>query len=184
MSISRSDWEKTFNQIRARLAHTVPPVRYPVVGPSVIGVKAGLSLVALSPEPTAPKIVSGQECYNSSGTLVTGMGALSALQKAVCNNSAIGTGGAHITVLTYNVEAGITKVAVVAFMYANADGGNEYLYIKKNNGSLINATISGRHAVCSWVGDVATADEMTIKADQDSSINYAVWGRMYGIEFG
>ena len=72
MSISRSDWEKTFNQIRARLAHTVPPVRYPVVGPSVIGVKAGLSLVALSPEPTAPFVFTGRECYNSSGTKIIG----------------------------------------------------------------------------------------------------------------
>ena len=38
----------------------------------VQGVKAGLSLVALSPEPTAPKIMSGQECYDSSGAKVTG----------------------------------------------------------------------------------------------------------------
>ena len=74
MSISRSDWEKTFNQIRARLAHTVPPVRYPVVGPSVIGVKAGLSLVALSPAATAPEIWKGEKAYGDDAVAIVGTG--------------------------------------------------------------------------------------------------------------
>ena len=80
MSISRSDWEKTFQQIRARLAHTVPPVRYPVQAPSIIGIKAGLSLVALSPEPLAGTLIVGQECYQSDSTKVTGSGTISTAQ--------------------------------------------------------------------------------------------------------
>lgn len=76
MSSSQSrTWQQTLQELQKRFQYQVsqsPQITFqPQIG-KIIGVKAGLSLVALSPEPTPPTIKLGQECYNSSGTKIIG----------------------------------------------------------------------------------------------------------------
>ena len=149
MSISRSDWEKTFQQIRARLAHTVPPVRYPVSVPSVIGVKAGLSLVALSPEPTAPKLITSQQCYDSSGSLITGTGIPKIDQSLT--EKLIGTEGTHnFSNVAYNtVAAGnpiVTKAIILPsqgyiFVVGYGVGEEANIILTENAGASIGTKV-------------------------------------------
>ena len=133
MSISRSDWEKTFQQIRERLAHTVPPVRYPVQTAKIIGVKAGLSLVSLSPEPVAGKIAFGQECYNSSGTKITGDFYPQLIDFESC---ATDVNGIEISSTTYMKLYGLKcekKLSTVTIVFDwKVNGGTGYCRIKED----------------------------------------------------
>ena len=73
MSLSqRRRWQQDFARLQAQFSQrSFIPTDFRKPG-LVEGVKAGLSLVALSPEPLSATLLNGQECYNSSGTLVTG----------------------------------------------------------------------------------------------------------------
>ena len=75
MSLSQHrSWERILAEAKRRYQYQQsrqPEIVFVQRG-LVTGVKAGLSLTALSPEPTATTVLSTQECYNSSGTKITG----------------------------------------------------------------------------------------------------------------
>ena len=149
MSISQSEWDKTLQQIRARFASTLPPVRYPQTG-KVLGVKAGLSLVALSPEPLAGTTLVGHECYNSSGTKIAGTMDLkvvwSAMQEAA-DRSPAGNGETNTTFRilpsSTNLRLAVSKVAWIIACSNEGAATIKWAYIAERDGGDARDIVDG-----------------------------------------
>ena len=133
MSLSqRRRWQEDFARLQAQFQQrSVIPIdrRTPGV---VEGVKAGLSLTALSPEPVAGKVLDGQECYDSSGTLVTGNFVYDIDVKIWTDNAEGGLftrANAYETVFTYDTPRAIKTIYLDVMKKQIAVGGTSYLKV-------------------------------------------------------
>ena len=97
-------WQEDFARLQAQYQQRAfIPIDRRTPG-LVQGVKAGISLVALSPEPTAPTLWKGQDCYGSDGVKVTGTGVVkqgSALASDNTERSTASTSYVDVTGVTH-----------------------------------------------------------------------------------
>ena len=110
-------WQEDFARLQTQFAQRFPPF-YPRQPGLVEGVKAGMALSPLSPEPVAGKVLDSQECYDSNGNLITGTGILNrTAQLAAASEQRVD--GAWTTFRT--ITPASTEDVIHAWIHGTAD---------------------------------------------------------------